>query len=62
METGATNLQLPPRLYEDLQTLAIEEQSEPVEVIARLVAQARRDRDAASDQDPVFDLIGVCFI
>ncbi len=58
METMPTSLRLPPHLYEDLQALAVEEQSEPVEVIARLIAQARRERSALPEQDPVLGLIG----
>ncbi len=59
METMPIALRLPPHLYEDLQALAVEEQSEPVEVIARLIAQARRERSALPAQDPVLGLIGV---
>ena len=58
METMPIALRLPPHLYEDLQALAVEEQSEPVEVIARLIAQARRERSALPEQDPVLGLIG----
>jgi hypothetical protein len=43
METTAT-LQLPSKLYDELQLLATEERSDPVEVIGRLVAMASRRR------------------
>jgi len=59
METMPFALRLPPHLYEDLQALAVEEQSEPVAVIARLIAQARGERSALPAQDPVLGLIGV---
>jgi hypothetical protein len=43
METTVT-LQLPSKLYDELQLLATEERSDPVEVIGRLVAMASRRR------------------
>jgi hypothetical protein len=43
METTVT-LQLPSKLYDELQLLAAEERSDPVEVIGRLVAMASRRR------------------
>jgi hypothetical protein len=43
METTVT-LQLPSKLYDELQLLTTEERSDPVEVIGRLVAMASRRR------------------
>jgi hypothetical protein len=43
METTVT-LQLPSKLYDELQLLATEERTDPVEVIGRLVAMASRRR------------------
>lgn len=58
MDTGTVTLQLPTQLYADLQSLATEEQTDLVEVIARLVAIARQRHAISSERNPVFDLIG----
>ena len=57
METGNVALHVPARLYEEIEALAAEEHAEPVEVIARLVTRARRDR-GEPESDPVLGLIG----
>jgi hypothetical protein len=44
MASETVILQLPASLYADLESLATDEQSEPVEVIARLVETARQQR------------------
>ena len=44
MEVENVTFQLPAQLYADLQSLAADEQTDPVEVIARLVATARQRR------------------
>jgi len=41
-----------------LQSLAADEQTEPVKVIARLVTLARQRRASAPERDPVLGLIG----
>jgi hypothetical protein len=48
MASESVTLQLPASLYADLKSLAIDEQAEPVEVIARLVETARQQRRATS--------------
>ncbi|MEJ2736737.1 MAG: hypothetical protein P8189_24765 [Anaerolineae bacterium] len=48
MASETVILQLPASLYADLETLATEEQAEPVEVIARLVETARQQRQVKS--------------
>jgi len=56
MDTATVMVQLPTRLYDDLQSLATAEQTDPVEMIARLVATAqeryawRRDLTALREQ------------
>ena len=44
MEAENVTFQLPAQLFADLQSLAADEQTDPVEVIARLVAIARQRR------------------
>ncbi len=44
MDTGMVTLQLSDQVYADLQSLAADEQTDPAEVVARLVANARRRR------------------
>ena len=44
VETPTVTIQLPTSLYNDLQDLAAEDQIDPVEVIARLVAIAEKQR------------------
>ncbi len=44
MDTGMVTLQLSDQVYADLQSLAADEQTDPAEVVARLVANARRHR------------------
>jgi hypothetical protein len=58
METPVVTIQLPANLYAELQALAAQEQTDPAEMIARLVARARQDGATMPDQDPVFELIG----
>ncbi len=58
MDTTDVSLRLPAHLYEQLQALAAEEQTEPREVIARLVAQARQSRRAEVEGDPIFGIFG----
>jgi hypothetical protein len=56
MDKSPVTIQLPASLYAELQTLAADEQTDPVEVIRRLVAMAnqrhawRRDLTAVRDQ------------
>ena len=58
MDTPAVTLELPASLYAELQAMAAEGQTGPVEVIARLVTLAQQRRATSSDHDPIFDLIG----
>ncbi len=58
MDARTVTLQLPENLYAQLQSLAADEQTEPVEVIARLVALARQRRSSSPERDPVLDLVG----
>src|SRR6059058_2938442 len=58
METPVVTIQLPANLYAELQALAAEEQTDPAEVIARLVARAHQGRATILEQDPVVELIG----
>jgi hypothetical protein len=51
------SIEIPISLYTDLESLAAKEQSDPVAVLAQLVAQAREQEDG-SWTDPVFDVIG----
>jgi hypothetical protein len=44
MDTATVTLQVPASLYADLQSLGAEEQVSPVEMIARLVDNARQHR------------------
>jgi 16S rRNA G1207 methylase RsmC len=44
MDTTTVTLQLPASVYTELQALARDEQTDPVEIIVRLVAMARRRR------------------
>jgi 16S rRNA G1207 methylase RsmC len=44
MDTTTVTLQLPASVYTELQSLAQDEQTDPVEIIVRLVAMARRRR------------------
>ena len=44
MKDAMVTLQLPTKLYDDLQSLAEEGQTEPVEVLTRLVETAIRER------------------
>jgi hypothetical protein len=48
MASETVILQLPASLYADLESLATDEQAEPVEVIARLVETARQERRVES--------------
>jgi hypothetical protein len=58
METPVVTIQLPANLYAELQALAAEEQTDPAEMIARLVARAHQHGATMPEQDPVFELIG----
>jgi len=49
MDTAIVTIQLPVKLYDDLQSLAAEEQVALVEVLARLVAAARQRRERLDD-------------
>jgi len=44
MKTEAVSIQLPAHLYAELQSLAAEEQTDPVEIIDRLVTAASQHR------------------
>ena len=44
MKAENVTFQLPAQLYADLQSVAADEQTDPMEVIARLVATARQRR------------------
>jgi hypothetical protein len=58
MDKTTVTIQLPAQLYADLRSLATDEQTDPVEVIAHLVTMARQRRVTSSEGDPLFDLIG----
>jgi hypothetical protein len=45
METELVSVQLPVHLYEKLQTLASEQQTDPVSLIAHLVTDASRQKN-----------------
>ena len=51
-------LELPESLYAQLQWLAVDEQTDLVKVIARLVTLARQRRVLLPEHDSVLDLIG----
>ena len=48
MASETVVIQLPASLYADLESLASDEQTEPVEVIARLVETARQQQQFSS--------------
>ena len=52
MDTPVVTLELPASLYAELQAMAAEGQTGHVEVIARLVTQAKQRRATSSDHDP----------
>jgi hypothetical protein len=58
MDTEVVILELPVSLYNKLQKLAVEEQTDPVEIIARLVSTSTQSAALPQTQDPVFELIG----
>jgi hypothetical protein len=58
METVAVTLHLPADLYAELQAQAAEEQTDPADLIARVVAEAHHYRATLPERDPVLDLIG----
>ncbi len=58
MTTADVTLSLPADVYEQLQSLAEDEGTGPVEVIGRLVAQASRNRPTAPKEDPIFAIFG----
>ncbi len=49
METGTVTIQLPVGLYTELQTLAQEEKTEPVMILAQLIRAARQRRAWLND-------------
>ena len=57
MDKTTVTIELPSELYADLEALASEDQTDPVEVIAHLLTLAR-EQYATSENDPIFDLIG----
>jgi hypothetical protein len=57
MTTEMITLKLPVELYNKLQKLASEEQSDPVEIIARLVESSAQPV-VSGLEDPVFEIIG----
>ena len=57
MDGAVVNLQIPESVYIKLQTLAAQEQTDPVTVIARLVGVAH-EQVVAPEADLLFDLIG----
>lgn len=44
MDKTMVSIELPPELYADLESLALEDQVDPVEMIAKLLASARSRR------------------
>ncbi len=44
MDTGTVTFQLPTQVYADLQSLALDQQTDPAEMVARLIATARQRR------------------
>lgn len=48
MESETVILQLPASLYADLESLAIDEQIEPIDLIAHLVEAARQHHEAGA--------------
>ena len=58
METVAVTVHLPADLYAELQARAAEEQTDPAELIARVVATAHHYRATLPERDPVLALIG----
>ena len=57
MDTTTVTLQIPAGLYADLQSLGAEEQTSPVEVIARLVETARQRRAWLREWEELRELI-----
>jgi len=58
MAIDIMTLELPITLYDKLQKLAAGEQTDPVDIIARLVETAMLSSPAKREVDPVFELIG----
>ncbi len=58
METVAVTLHLPADLYAELQARAAEEQTDPAELITRVVAAAHHPSTAPPGRDAVLALIG----
>jgi hypothetical protein len=58
MSTKTVTLELPASLYTQLQKLAKKAQTDPVEVIAHLIAVASQRDILPAESDPVFELIG----
>lgn len=58
MDADVVTIELPTTVYTDLEALAMEEQTSPAELIARLVTNTRRRSNATDTPDPVFELIG----
>ncbi len=57
MNPKVVTVELPASLFEELQEMAHEEQTDPATVIANLITMARR-QTSPPGQDPVFGLIG----
>lgn len=57
MSTGMVTMQVPAPLYADLESLAAEEQVEPVKMFARLVETARQRRAWLRDLDALREQI-----
>jgi hypothetical protein len=58
MATNIVTLELPVNVYDKLQKLADEEQTDPVDIIVRLVEEFTPLRPVEPEEDPVFELIG----
>ncbi|MBN1484790.1 MAG: hypothetical protein JXA37_08720 [Chloroflexia bacterium] len=57
MDTETVALELPPHVYADLQSLALESGMDPVEMLMRWVAQARQRREWIQGWEELADLI-----
>ncbi|HEX9922942.1 MAG TPA: hypothetical protein VGD99_09780, partial [Anaerolineae bacterium] len=59
MTTNTVTIELPLTVYNKLQRLADQEQTQPIDILVRLVESIEpTSRDEQEQEDPVFELIG----
>lgn len=61
MNTDVVTLELPINVFDKLQKLAAEEQTDPVEIIARLVEDFAPSIAPEQEEDTIFELIGAYY-